>query len=52
MAKKNQKLTYKVFIGDKQVDKLPPEHLDKMVERLGEVMSDYYSNHLNEYKIL
>ena len=50
MARKEQKLTCTFFVGKKQVDKLTPEHLDKMAQRLGDVMSIYYTAHPNEYR--
>ena len=50
MARKEQKLTCTFFVGDKQVDKLTPEHLNKMAQRLGDVMSIYYTQHPTEYK--
>ena len=50
MARKEQKLTCTFFVGDKQVDKLTPEHLDKMAQRLGDVMSIYYTAHSDEYR--
>ena len=52
MARKGQELTCTFFLNGVQVDKLPPEYLDKMAQRLGEVMSLYYSNHMDEYKKL
>lgn len=52
MARKEQKLTCTFFVGGKQVDKLSPEYLDKMAQRLGEVMSIYYTQHPQEYKQL
>ena len=52
MARKEQKLTCTFFVGGKQVDKLTPEHLEKMSQRLGEVMSIYYTAHSDEYKQL
>ena len=52
MAKKEKKLTCTFFVGGKQVDKLTPEHLEKMSQRLGEVMSLYYTAHIEEYKQL
>lgn len=52
MAKKEQKLTCTFFVGGKQVDRLTPEYLDEMSKRLGEVMSIYYTAHLEEYKAL
>ena len=52
MARKEQKLTCTFFVNGAQVDKLSPEHLDKMAQKLGEVMSLYYSQHIDEYKQL
>ena len=52
MARKEQKLTCTFFVGKMQVDKLTPEYLDKMAQRLGEVMSIYYTAHPEEYKQL
>lgn len=49
MARKSKPLTCTFFIGDKQVDKLPPEYLDKMAERLSLVMSRYYTAHPDEF---
>ena len=52
MARKEQKLTCTFYVGGKQVDKLSPEYLDKMAQRLGEVMSIYYTAHPTEYQEL
>ena len=52
MIRKEKKLTCTFFVGDKQVDKLSPEYLDKMAQKLGEVMSLYYTAHSDEYKRL
>ena len=52
MARKEQKLTCTFFVGGKQVDKLSPEYLEKTSKRLGEVMSIYYTAHIEEYKQL
>ena len=49
MARKGQELTFTFFVGGVQVDKLTPEQLDKMSERLSKSMSLYYSNHIDEY---
>ena len=49
MARKDQKLTCTFYVGNTKVDKLTPEYLDKMAQRLGEVMSVYYSQHISEY---
>ena len=50
MARKVQELTCTFYVGGKQVDKLSPEHLDKMSQRLGEVMSFYYTANIEEYR--
>lgn len=52
MAKKEKKLTCSFFVGGKQVDKLTPEYLEKLSERLGKVMSVYYTANLEEYQQL
>ena len=49
MARTEQKLTCTFFVGGKPVDKLTPEQLDKISERLGEAMSIYYTAHPEEY---
>lgn len=46
---KQQKLTYTYFVGGVQVEKLTPEQTKKMAERIGEAMSLYYANHMDEY---
>lgn len=50
MAGKQKKLTCTFYIGNVQVDSLPPEHLDKMAKRIGDAMSVYYTAHPEEYK--
>ena len=49
MARKEQTLTCTFFVGGKPVEELTPEQLDKISERLGEVMSTYYTAHPEEY---
>lgn len=49
MAKKEKTLTCTFFVGGKQVDKLTPEQIDRMAERIGEAMSIYYTAHPQEY---
>ena len=46
----NRPLTVTLHIGDKQIDKLTAEQSDRMAERLSELMSNYYSSHLEECK--
>lgn len=45
-------LTCTFYVGGKQVDKLTPEQLNRMSERLSKTMSEYYSRHPEEYKKL
>jgi hypothetical protein len=49
MARKEKPLTCTFFVGGKPIERLTPEQLDRMAERIGEVMSSYYSNHVDEY---
>ena len=50
MAGNQKKLTCTFYIGGVQVDSLPPEHLDKMAQRIGETLSRFYSAHPSEYQ--
>lgn len=50
MAEKTKALTCTYFVSGKQVERLTPEHLDKMAKRIGETLSRYYSVHPEEYK--
>lgn len=52
MASKGKKLTCTFYVGDKQVEKLTPEYLEKMAKNLGEAMSIYYTAHIAEYQQL
>ncbi len=52
MARKEKKLTCTFFVGENKVDELTPEHLEKMSQKLGEVMSIYYTANPAEYKQL
>ena len=45
-------LTVTYYIGGKQVDKLTPEQIDRMAQRLTETMSTYYTAHPEEYRKL
>ena len=42
-------LTVTFHIGGKQIDKLTPEQSERMVQRLSEAMSLYYTAHPEEY---
>lgn len=48
-------ITFKFYMLDREtgetteVDKVPPEALAKMSERLSRTMSDYYTQHMDEY---
>ena len=49
MAKKEKTLTCTFFVGGRPVDKLTPEQIDRMAERIGEALSIYYTAHPQEY---
>lgn len=46
---KKKPLTVTLHINGKQVDTLTEEQREKMAQKLGEVVSRYYSNHPEEY---
>lgn len=54
-GKKRQELTCTFYMIDRetgdtqQIDRVPPEALAKMQERLSENMSAYYTQHMDEY---
>ena len=49
MARKEQTLTCTFFVGGKPVEKLTPDTLEKMSNKVGEVMSLYYTANPEEY---
>ena len=50
--RKGKPLTCTFYIGGKQVDKLTPEQSERMAQRVGEVLSAYYTAHPEEYILL
>lgn len=46
---KNKPLTVTLHMGGKQIDKLTPEQNKKMLQRLSEAMSLYYTAHPDEF---
>lgn len=46
---KKKPLTVTYYVGDKQVDRLSPEQLEKISDRLSETMSRYYSQNPQQY---
>jgi hypothetical protein len=46
------KLTVTLHIGGKQIDSLTPEQSERMAQKLSEVMSLYYTTHIDEYNKL
>lgn len=52
MARKEQTLTCTFFVGGKQVEKLTPEQCERMAQKVGEVMSLYYTANPDEYRQL
>lgn len=49
---KQKPLTVTIHIGGKQVYKLTGEQCERMEKRLSEVMSRYYTSHMDEYRKL
>lgn len=47
---KQKKLTVSFHIGNEEVKSLEPSQRELIGERLTQVMSDYYTTHLDEYK--
>ena len=45
-----KKLTYSFFIGEKPIEKITPEQAEKMAQRIGETMSNYYTTRPQEYQ--
>ena len=52
MARKEQTLTCTFFVGGKQVERLTPEQCERMAQKVGEVMSLYYTANPEEYSQL
>jgi hypothetical protein len=52
MARKEQTLTCTFFVGGKQVDRLTEEQCERMAQKVGEVLSIYYTAHPEEYSQL
>ena len=46
------KLTVTLHIGGEQIEKLTPEQCERIAEKLGEVMSTYYTANPDEYRNL
>ena len=46
----NKPLTVTLHIGGKQVETLTEEQCEKMAQKLSEVMSRYYTVHMDEYQ--
>lgn len=48
MKQKPIKVT--LYLGEKQIQSLPPEHKDEMSKRLTERMSTFYTAHPQEFQ--
>ena len=46
----NKPLTVTLHIGGKQVETLTEEQREKIAQKLNEVASRYYTNHISEYQ--
>lgn len=47
---KQGSLTCTFYVGGKLVDKLTPDQISRMAQKIGETMSTYYTAHPEEYK--
>lgn len=45
MARRSKPITFRIFYGGKQVDKLPPEAIQKYSEILSDTLSRYCAQH-------
>lgn len=52
MARKQQKITFEIYLDGERVEKIPPEAKAGMMKRMGERMSLYYTQHPEEYELL
>ena len=52
MARKQQKITFEIYLDGERVEKIPPEAKAGMMKRMGEAMSLYYTQHPEEYELL
>lgn len=54
MAKKPDILPYRIFVGNRPIEDLNQEELEafknRVVNRMGNAMNDYFSCHPEEYK--
>ncbi len=47
-----KKLTFTLMLGDKEIDRLPDDYWEKKSVELGQIVSEYFSNHLDEWRLL
>ena len=52
MPRKQQKITFEIYLDGVRVERIPPEAKAGMMKRMGEAMSLYYTQHPEEYEIL
>ena len=50
MAEKAKTLTCTFFVGGMPVKELSPEQREKIAQRMGEAMSNFYTAHPKEYR--
>ena len=47
-----KKLTFTLMLGDKEIDRLPDDYWEKKSVELGQIVSEYYEKHLDEWRLL
>jgi phenylpyruvate tautomerase PptA (4-oxalocrotonate tautomerase family) len=52
MARKPKPLIVELYVGDQKIEALTEEQKQRIADRLSERMSDYYTQHPEEYAIL
>ena len=52
MARKQQKITFEIYLDGERVERIPPGAKEGMMKRMGEAMSLYYTQHPEEYELL
>lgn len=52
MARRSEPLTVRIFINGEERSQFTPEEMERAMKRMGQVMSEYYRLHPEEYEDL
>ena len=50
MGRRAEPPSFRIFINGEERSEFTPEEKERMSKRLSKVMSEYFSNHLDEYE--